>query len=364
MSQPARNINTDGPMSPGDGQKLFDAVPSVLNHLQHHERQDKKKDGVRTQLRQDDQEQREIIDDSKVRQGCRADEYEKSRTQPFTTDAKGRRVPVDWEAPFRTEQARAKAAIEANAHERNKIGPNVSDELRKFCATNKTWREVEMPRVVDDRPVKIGIAERLAKLKEVEHEEIEDQNANRTDAEGEMVIRADYGRRKLAGAPKFGDVLQGGSFRHNGQFTPANPGARPQFATAPAIVHATSDLSVFVEVDDALNFLIWADDDEKILAKLLKAARAANVGKRQISEADKTKMLREIAVRKLAAQRHLESAYRHAEAQGVEVKRRPQPPEVLLWLEADTTAPTPPKKTVTVAPVEKADDEMDFEGDE
>jgi hypothetical protein len=193
-----------------------------------------------------------------------------------------------------------------------------------------------MPIIVDDRAPLVIVCERETALKEIERQEIDVRNANRTDAEVEAIIRADFARRKIAGEPKFGSVLAGGSFRGNGEFTPANPGARPQLAKTAAIVHG--DTAVFVEVED-LNHSIWADDEEKILAKWLRTARAMNAGVRQISEADKTKILREIAVRKLAAQRQLEAAYRHAEAQGVQVKRRPQPPHVLLWLELDTATP-------------------------
>ncbi|MDP2298415.1 MAG: hypothetical protein Q8M24_23480 [Pseudolabrys sp.] len=359
MPQAAKNITTDGEMTIGNAQKLFDAVPSALKHFQHHDHVGRKGDGRRTKFNDDDQEFRERIAESKVTEGRLEREYAKHGA-PFTTDAKGNRVPLDWKAPFREERAQWNAAMEANAIGRKKIGVNNSDRLRSFCATTRrAYREVEMPNVADDRNPRVIVGERDGQLKEIEREELDVQNANRTDAEVEKVIRADCARRKKEGEPKFGDAMRGGSIRHNGEFTPSNLNARPQYQTAAATVHG--DSGMFVEVDDALNFLMWADD-EKILAKLLNAARAANAGKRQISEADKTTMLREIAVRKLAAQRHLEAAYRHAEAQGVEIKRRELPPEVLLWLELDTSAPAKPIKVQAVAPVEAADD-IDFEDD-
>jgi hypothetical protein len=349
-------------MTVSNGEMLFDAVPSALKHLQHHEHKDKKRDGLRAQLNQDDQELRERIGELTAEEGRLAREYQKSGYTPFKEDANGKRVAVDWAAPIRDERARCKAGIEANAFARKKIGRNVTEDLKAFCAsTKRAWREVEMPRVADDRaPLEI-IRERGGELVAILQEEREVQDANRTDPEIEKMIRAEYARRKLLGVPKFGDLKMGGSFRFNGQFTPANPGARLQFPTVGATGQGSVE-SVVVEVDDALNFAIWVDDDEKILAKLLKAARDSNASKLQISEADKTKMLREIAVRKLAAQRHLEAGYRHAEAQGVEVKRRELPPEVLLWIESDTSAPaTPTKAKATPAPVNEEIDVPDFE---
>lgn len=365
MPQAARNINTDGEMAIGNAQTLFDAVPSALKHLQHHEHEGKKRDGRRMQFARDDQELRERIDESKVAQGRLARDYAKRGAVPYTTDAKGNSVPLDWEAPFREERAQWKAAMEANAIGRKKIGGNDSDRLRRFCATTRRlWREVEKPNVADDRNAPVIVREREGQLKEIDREELDVQNANRTDPEIEKIIRSDYVRRKKAGEPKFGDAMRGGSIRYNGEFTPSNPNARPQYATTAATVHYQGDTRMFVETEDGLNFRFWEDEDETLLEKLLKAARAANSGKRQISEADKTKMLREIAVRKLAAQRHLEAAYRHAEAQGVEVKRRELPPEVLLWLELDTSASAKPIKAeaAPLAPVEGAED-IDFEGD-
>ena len=360
MPHAARNINTDGSMMIGDAQEFFDRLPAALKHYQHHEQQDRKRDGHRQYLNSDDQARRDRLNESAAEEGRMAAEYDNTG-YPVTTDENGKRIAVDWRAPYRSERARLKAGVAGNALVRRKIGPNVSEQLRRFAATTpRKWRSLEIPPIADERNPGVIVRERESYLDKIAREEIDVQNANQTDAKGASAIRADYARRKVLGAPKFGPVLQGGTIRANGQFSPSNPGARPQYPTAAAMVHSGETHSIFVEVDDALNFAIWADDDEKILAKLLKAAREANTGKRQISEADKTKMLREIAVEKLAAQRNLEVAYRHAEAQGVDVRRRELPPEVLLWLERDTATRPAPTKFKAAQPV-LLSDEPDFE---
>jgi hypothetical protein len=169
---------------------------------------------------------------------------------------------------------------------------------------------------------------------------------------GIAVLRA----RAKKGEPMTLGLRQGFKMDYRGEFQPnSNPQIEfPEVWSKPT--EMSGDLAM---VDDALNFMIWANFDAVAAAlekKILEEADDANA----IRDADRPALIATAKAELLEAQRAEEYANKLCERAGLPVFRPYDwPIEVLLEVER-------PTKTKPVAPVEVADEDapIDFEKDD
>jgi hypothetical protein len=334
--------------------EFFDTNPAAADHFDHLMSRKTKAAATRNGLNAEIRDDRENLGNSKHRQGWMDKDYIRLGNRP-----------KDWDAKFVREQAQLKAKIARNEATLKTIPNFDSEGLEKFVqgARFKKYRELPLPSLdhIGKAPQEI-VAEREADHDKIaiKIREVQESNADDSEVANRIAAVANYYKKK--GEVQFYNVLAGGRLNFKGEFTTdLSPTLTLPELMVPFNVQADGEaLQGVLGIPDTVALMFYLDDDGRLTDSLIAKAVKLNAGQRKMSQADKRAALAQLRPQLLDAQRALEAAYRHAEKHGLDVKRKPLPPEVLLWLDV-----TPILKVVAPKPAKDPDSLTveDFDGD-
>ena len=268
------------------------------------------------------------------------------------------------------EQAELKADIAANDAIMKKIKlPDVEPLLRFANELRRTtWPEIPMYAVDDfSRSVQLIIGDRKEVRNDLAGKVKWTEDTKATPEEIATNVRGFTSLLKARGSVEFRNVISGGEVDKKGKFRFDVP-RNLTFATEVFPFNLTlpdkTSASGGVTIPSWLNFVFDVlDEDDAVTDILIRKAIAANEGRPQMSADAKRAAFATLRPALLEAERQLEAALRHAEAQGVEVKRDCWRPEVLLWLGTTSILKAAPTSKPEKDPDNLTAADFEFEGD-